>query len=390
MPARTLVIVNAVLHTPRGVIPEGSLVIENGRIAALGRRIHLPTRVEHLDAAGRAVTPGLIDLHFYGCMGAAIQDPDTVVEELIRIARALPRWGTTAFLLSPLCWGREELTRLLKTIAAAMEASPPGAQPLGIHLEGPYLHPAQRGAFNEQTLRLPDLEEVRGWWAAAGRWLRLVTMAPELPGAFVVAEWLRERGVRVSMGHTTASFEMAWAALEGPFRLVTHCYNAMAGFHHRAPGALGAAWLHPRVSVMAIADGIHIHPAAFRLLVRLKGIRRMILTTDAIPATGLPEGIYEWGGQVVRVKGGHATLSDGTLYGSVLTMDQAVRNAMAFAGLPFAQAIRMAAENPARALGVRRKGQLRPGADADLVLWDPDGFPIITFVRGEVVYRREQ
>lgn len=186
------------------------------------------------------------------------------------------------------------------------------------------------------------------------------------------------------------SASVTWSALEGPFRLVTHCDSAMAGFHHRAPRAVGAAWLHPYVLVMAIADGIHIHPVAFRLLVRPKGIRQVVRTTDAIPTTGLPERTYEWAGQVVRVAEGRATLLDGTLYGSVPTLDRAVQNAMAFTRLPFAHVVRMATVNPARALGLRRKGHLRPGADADLVIGDPDGFPWMTFVRGELAYQRDR
>ncbi|MDW8065488.1 MAG: N-acetylglucosamine-6-phosphate deacetylase [Anaerolineae bacterium] len=385
-----LALVNGSLYTPTEFIPRGVLLVEGGKITAVGPagRGAIPRRAERLDLGGRVVTPGLIDLHFYGALGAAITDPGTAAQALHQIAEALPRWGTTAFLISPLRLDRELLPDLLRALRDAMSFPSPGADPLGIHLEGPYLNPSYRGAFDPAVLRWPDLSEAQAWWAAAGPCLRMITIAPELPKALETARWLRRRGVRLSMGHSGASFEEAQSAIRTGFRLVTHCYNAMIGFHHRAPGVVGAAWLNPLVTAMVIADGFHVHPAAFRLLIRVKGIRRVVLTTDAIPALGLGEGVYTFGGQEVLVKGGRAILLDGTLYGSMLTMDRAVHNAMAFAALSFAEALRMATLNPAHALGLQNKGRLAPGADADLVVWGEDGAPQLTMARGGIVWQR--
>lgn len=385
-----LAVVHGFLYTPTESIPDGALLVEGGRIIAVGPvgSIDIPRGAERLDAEGRIITPGLIDLHLYGALGTALTDPMTATEALDRIAAVLPQWGVTAFLISPLQLDREILPDLLRALRAAMDHPPFGAEPLGIHLEGPYLNPSYRGAFEPSALRLPDLVEARGWWAAAGPRLRLITMAPELPGAWAVARWLRQHGVRLSLGHSGATFEQARAAMRAGFRLVTHCYNAMTGFHHRAPGVVGAVWTAPSVTAMVITDGHHVHPVAFRLLVRVKGIRRVILATDAAPTLGLKEGSYTVAGQEVQVREGRAVLADGTLYGSMLTMDQAIRNAMAFADLSFPEAVRMATLNPAQALGLRTKGRLAPGADADIVVWGEDGKPWLTMVRGRIVWRR--
>ncbi|MBE3563867.1 MAG: N-acetylglucosamine-6-phosphate deacetylase [Hydrogenibacillus schlegelii] len=369
--------------------------------------------------------PGMIDLHVHGADGADVMDGTP--EALRTIARALLREGTTAFCATTMSASEERLIRALRNVAAFFDAASasaasanfapdaaevggrtpdagrqadgrrfpsepegdfeaPGAALLGVHLEGPFLHPARAGAQPVEALRAPSLAAFRRLNEAAGGRIRLITLAPELPGALELIPELVREGVVVSVGHTDADYETVAAAADRGARHVTHVFNAMRPLHHRAPGALGAALVDDRLTVELIADGVHVHPALFRLVFRAKGTEQVVLITDGIRAKGRPDGVYELGGREVTVRCGRATLSDGTLAGSVLRMNEALKH-LVNAGIPLAAAVRAATLNPARALGLDgERGALLPGRLADVVLLDASFAVRMVWVRGRLVH----
>jgi N-acetylglucosamine-6-phosphate deacetylase len=262
------------------------------------------------------------------------------------------------------------------------------ARILGVHLEGPYISPHFPGAQPAEHIRPPNLDEFAELMAAGP--LRMITLAPEVAGAEALIRRARRQGVTVVLGHTNASYEECATALEWGVSQATHTYNAMSGLHHRRPGALGAVLSLDTIDAQLIADNIHIHPAGIKILARCKGIDRTILITDAIRAAGLGPGEYEFAGQVVTVKGDECRLPDGTLAGSILTMDRALVNFMSASGLSLAEAWPVASRTPARAIGLAREiGTLAPGYRGDLVLLDERLTVVATVVGGEVVFLRE-
>ncbi len=386
-----LILRNARLITPIAIVDRGTVVIsQDGRIAYAGPAEGAPDSAgDSLNLEGFTLTPGFIDIHTHGGHGVAFGASGDARGEL----RAYSEWaaghGVTAFLCSLAAPDADALFRLVRAYADALDTELPGAQALGIHLEGPFLNPARKGAFPASWLHAPAVDEAERLLRAGRGRIRVVTLAPELPGAMAVAAAFREARVVVAMGHTDADYRAAAEALSGPFSHVTHACNAMRGLHHREPGALGAVLASDRVSAELIADGVHVDPGAMRILLRCLGRRRIILVTDAAPWAGLPDGEYEWLGQSVRVSGGRATLPDGTLAGSTATLDVCIRTAAGQMGIGFADAVRMATLNPAHVLGLhRRTGRLSVGADANLVALDADGNVAMTFVRGKKVYDR--
>jgi N-acetylglucosamine-6-phosphate deacetylase len=323
---------------------------------------------DEVDGAGFLVAPGFVDLQCNGALGI---DLATEPERLWELAAGLPRWGVTAWLPTVVTTPTGIVERALAALAAGPPAGWQGARPLGLHLEGPFLSPDARGAHPIALLREPTLAAVEGWSRAAG--VAVVTMAPDLPGAAQVQAALQERGVIVSLGHTPATAERATAAVDAGARWVTHLFNAMAPMHHRAPGLAGVALSDDRLHVGLIADGVHVHPAAVALAQRALG-PRLTLVTDAVAALGTP-------GQPAE-----ARLADGTLAGSVLALDQAVRNLVAFSGCPPEAALDAAAANPARLLGDPTLGHLAPGARADAVVLTDDLHVVRTYVAGQLVH----
>ncbi|MBE3596904.1 MAG: N-acetylglucosamine-6-phosphate deacetylase [Hydrogenibacillus sp.] len=385
-------------------VPDAGQTISGAALYAAYRRAggaDVDARAEAL-ASGRTViaVPGMIDMHIHGAAGADVMD--ATPEALSQIARTLLAEGTTGFLATTISAPKEQLLRALRNIAAykRMRAQKSGtsdvesdatlgtpeAEILGIHLEGPYLSPARAGAQPREALRPPETAEFQALQAAADGLIRLVTTAPELPGAL---EWIAElaaHGVIVSLGHTDADYETARAAADRGARHVTHVFNAMRGLHHREPGMLGAALVDDRLTVELIADGVHVHPALYRLVHRAKGRDRLLLITDAMRAKRMPDGCYELGGQPVTVRCGRATLADGTLAGSVLTMNEGLKR-LVQAGIPLVDAVRFASTNPARALGLDgHLGALLPGYRADVVLLAPDFQVLAVFRRGRPAY----
>jgi N-acetylglucosamine-6-phosphate deacetylase len=358
--------------TPEGARP-GSVSVEGGRIRALGAPA----------AGGRTaawVAPGFIDLQVNGGFGIDLAgEPERVGE----LARRLPATGVTAFLPTLISAPADQFEAWAERIAAAGAVG--GARVLGLHLEGPFLSPERPGAHDASIIAAADAACFERMLALPA--LRLATLAPERPDALARIARLVARGVVVSLGHTAADLEQMRAGIDAGARLVTHLYNAMTGFSHRAPGALGAALVDPRVALGLIADGVHAHPVAVELAARAAGPGRIALVTDAMAAAGMGPGRAQLAGRTVEVDAVSARLPDGTLAGSILTLDQAVRNAAAWSGLGAEAALRMASEVPARALGLAA-GALAVGAPADLVLLDDDLRIEATYVAGQLVYQR--
>lgn len=318
-----------------------------------------------LDATDCYVIPGLVDLHFHGCRGEDFSDatPDGLQ---VMADYELSR-GVTYICPAGMTLGEDQLMRICRNAAEHRKHAAHGAELVGIHLEGPFLSEAKKGAQNGAYLHAPDAAMLHRLQEAAGGLVKLVTLAPELPGSleFIHAA----EGITVSIGHTTADYETACMALDAGARHVTHLYNAMPPFTHRAPGVIGAAFDRPDTRVELICDGVHIHPSVVRATFRLFGAERVILISDSLRAAGMPDGQYTLGGQDIIVKGNRGTLMDGvTLAGSVTDLMGCLRQAVQF-GIPVADAVRAASYNPAQVLGILdRAGSLEVGKEASLVL----------------------
>jgi N-acetylglucosamine-6-phosphate deacetylase len=382
-----LALVNARLITDDAVV-EGGLVAEGGRIVSVGPGVVAPVGAEVIDVAGRYLAPGFIELHVHGGGGFSLLTEDPA--EVDAYARWITSRGVTSFLIGVAGGEHERTLRALRSSAAFFERPPAGAaEALGYFLEGPFLNPQRKGAFPEPWLRPPDVAQFHQYVAATGGRLRLLTFAPELPGGDALIAAALESGVVPSMGHTDATYEEALHAFETGVRHVTHCFNAMRPFAHRDPGCLGAALTAPGVTCELILDGSHVHPAAAALLVRAKGVDGTVLITDAIPPAGCEGETIEWEGMKARVVGKAAVREDGSIIGSVATTDDLVRNAVAWLPVTLPEALRMVCRNPARVLGLDgRKGSLRAGVDADLVVLDDGLRVVMTLVRGRIVYQR--
>ncbi len=381
----TLQILGANLLTPEATLPNHSLIIENGQIASI---LSAPIELDAptLNARGYTLIPGLIDIHIHGGDGADTMD--ATPEALTTIARFLARHGVTSYLPTTIT-ASAEATRAAIANLRNLPQPKDGAQHLGIHLEGPYLCHEQRGAQPEAHLRNPDPAEYADWFSDS--LVRLITLAPELPGAEELIRRATAAGVEIALGHTAANAETAREAISLGARQATHIFSGMPAFHHRLLNALTTALTDDRLYAQAIVDGIHIHPDVARLLVRAKTPRRLILISDSIRAAGLGDGEYDLGGETVRVQNGITRRAyDGGLAGSTLTLDSALRNVMRFANLTLPEALPMATTVPAEAMGWSgRKGVIRPGADADLVLLDKNFNVCLTLVAGRIVYQTE-
>jgi N-acetylglucosamine-6-phosphate deacetylase len=363
-----------------GRLVAGAVVFAGGKIRELilGESIPAPRLpAEVYDAA--LVTPGLIDLQVNGGLGFDVVDG---AESLRALAAWLPSTGVTSFLPT---WVSSPAQRYAAAGGAFVGArGARGATALGLHFEGPFITPARAGAHSRAAIDAASADLFDD--ALTRGILSLVTLAPERPGALALIARLRSRGVVVSLGHTDASFEELTAGIDAGASLVTHLYNAMSPFQHRAPGAVGAALTDARVVAALIADGVHVHPAAIRLARAAKGPQGLVLVTDAVAAAGLGRGRYTLANATVVSDGTAVRLaSDGaTLAGSVLTLDQAVRNYLRFTGASAEEGLHLATEVPARLLGPAgaAKGRLSPDADADLVLWSAALEVERTFVGG--------
>jgi N-acetylglucosamine-6-phosphate deacetylase len=388
---RTVLTASALL-TPLERISRPVLVIEDGVIAQVTARDHseVPAGAQVRDFPGAVLAPGFIDIHIHGGAGHDVMTANAAALE--EIERFLVKHGVTAYFPTTVTARLDDTYVALDRLAAAIETTSARkrngslrAQPLGIHLEGPFLSHAKRGVHPGEHLLAPSLEVFERLWQSARGKISVMTVAPELPKAeYLIGEAAR-RGVCVSLGHSDSLLAPVEAAIVAGARHATHTFNAMRALDHREPGILGAVLADDRLTADIIADGIHVHPDVVRLFLRAKGAERAVLITDALSATGMGDGRYRLGGFEVEVRGERCE-RDGRLAGSVLTLDRAVRNAMKFTGCELQHAVRMATLNPARVAGFAgRKGQLVEGADADIVVLTPEGQPMQTFVAGSAV-----
>jgi N-acetylglucosamine-6-phosphate deacetylase len=371
------------LLTAAQVIEDGVLLVREGRIAALGPAgtVSPPPEARVVDAQGLILGPGYIDLQINGGFG---KDFTAEPESMYAVAKKLPRFGVTAFLATLITSPYSQVQEALELWSQGAPEGLRGAIPLGYHLEGPMINPQKKGAHNPAFIRLPSPDAIAGWGPESG--VRLVTLAPELPQALEVIRALRQRGVVVSAGHTMATYDQALQAFAAGITCGTHLFNAMPTLDHRLPGIAAALMQQAGVRVGMIADGVHVHPAMIHLAWKARQPEGVMLVTDAIAALGMPPGTYRLGDFNVTVDGLSARLEDGTLAGSLLTMDAAVRNLMAFTGCSLLQAAACAASNPAQVLGLTHTGRLQAGLNADLVLLNPSAQVLATLVQGEVVY----
>jgi N-acetylglucosamine-6-phosphate deacetylase len=359
-------VVHGNLIVDRKVLPDHELVAEGGKIVYVGPKHH--EKPDLVKDEGY-IAPGYVDIHIHGSHGFDVMDGTP--EALQGIAKSLIKYGVTSFLATTLTGDIEHLLKVLQTCKQFARQTSSGAQLVGVHLEGPWINQRYKGAQNEEHIIPPSVADAKRLVEAAGGLLKIVTLAPEHPGSREVIEYLRANGVKASVGHSDAAYESVKEALEHGLSHVTHCYNAMRGFHHREPGVAGAAMYHDELTTELIADGIHVHPVVMSILHRVKSTDRMVLVSDGMRAVGMKDGEYDLGGLRVFMKNGEARLEDGTLAGSTLTLDRAVQNMVQFCNLPIPDAIAMASEIPANVIGLGgRKGCLAVGCDADFLLLD--------------------
>ncbi len=355
---------------------ERDLCIDGGKI--------VDTAEGAVDVSGCYVIPGLTDLHFHGCVGEDFSDGDPA--GLQKMADYELSRGVTQICPAGMTLSEEILTTVCRTAAAHTHSSSRGAELVGVNLEGPFLCMAKKGAQNAAYLHDPDIAMLRRLNGAAQGLVKLVTLAAEQPGAMEFIRAADADGIVVSLGHTTADYDTACAAYDAGARQATHLFNAMPSFTHRAPGVVGAAFDHPDVMVELITDGVHIHPSVVRAVFKLFGRNRVIVISDSLRATGMPDGVYPFGGQEIEVHGNRATIlgAPDTLAGSVSDLMACMTTAVSF-GVPLADAVTAAAVNPAKVLGVYdRVGSLDVGKEANIAILDGDLQLKAVLFRGEL------
>jgi N-acetylglucosamine-6-phosphate deacetylase len=376
--------------TPTAEIPSAGILIRDGVIEAIGPRqgMSLPASAQEIFAVGDTAIPGFVDVHIHGAGGHDVMEGTD--EAMTVVARTLARHGTTSFVATTVTANPDDTCRsvegIARFIARQFNTDAPSAEVLGVHYEGPFLSKARRGVHPSEWLQSPSADLLDRLLQAASGNARILTIAPELLGAAPCIDAAHNAGVVVAMGHTDATYEQARAAMARGVRHAVHVYNAMRPFSHRDSGVIGAVLTSPEVSAELIADSVHVEEAAMRILLQAKGAGGVILISDGLSATGMPDGKYMLGTFEVTVSGGVCRNSEGKLAGSTLTLDRALRNVVAL-GIPLSDAVRMLTANPAKLLGIEfKKGALRTGADADIVLLDQNLQVTNVWTRGIPLY----
>ncbi|WP_243385571.1 N-acetylglucosamine-6-phosphate deacetylase [Bacillus kexueae] len=389
-----IALLHATIYGEKDVIENGFLSIRNGQIEHIGeydsplpfqhgKIVHLPSTYK--------VIPGRIDVHIHGANGADVMD--ATHDALETMATSLPKEGTTSFLATTMTQSTKAIEDAVSNVASYIKKKKnvPQADILGIHLEGPFLNPEKTGAQPSEHLLDPSLSLFDHWQRVADGRIKLVTVAPELRGGLEFIRHLQNNGVVASIGHTNATNEEVTKAIQAGATHVTHLFNGMRGLHHRDPGTAGTALLRDELKVEVIADGIHVHPEMLNLTYQVKSSDKIILITDSMRAKCLRNGTYELGGQTVSVQDGEARLFDGTLAGSVLTMNDAVLNMMKYTECTLEESIVMSSVNPAKQLGLFHQiGSLKEGKDADIVILDEQNDVFMTICKGKIAYQKEE
>jgi N-acetylglucosamine-6-phosphate deacetylase len=383
------VIDRAALLTPFERFAPGRIVIRDDVIEAAGaaKDVAIPNGAAVIDLSNCVIVPGFIDPHIHGSGGADVMEG--TYDALNTVSRAIAASGVTAFLPTTVSAAPERIGAAAETIGALIATRRfDGAQPVGIHLEGPFINPLKRGAHPASHLLAPSAANaalIEKWVRASGRNIRLVTFAPELEGSDAIVRQAEAAGFTLAMGHSDASAQEAAAAVSRGVRYAVHTFNAMRAFTHRDPGIVGAILTDDRVYAEIIADGVHVAPEAVRMLARLKPRDRVLLVTDATAAAGMPDGRYTLGAETVTVADGVCRTMEGQLAGSALRLDTALRNYRQWTGASLEDALLGVTVNPARALGLPDRGVIAPGNRADMVALNPDDTVAATFVGGRKV-----
>jgi N-acetylglucosamine-6-phosphate deacetylase len=377
----SLVIPNCRLYDAPEGAPSSTVLIQDGRIEAVGA----PARAERvLDAGGRMIAPGFIDVHIQGAGGADVLD--AMPEALEKMSRTCARFGVTSFLATTVYKPGQE-NRHLKVAAECVGRDLSGARLLGTHLEGPFIAPQKRGMIQPDCIALPSPAILDDIYTLLGDTLKMMTVAPELPGSAAIIRALVDHGTVASFGHSKATYDETVRGFGMGITHVTHLFNAMVSLHHRDPGPLAAIFEEPDITCQVITDGVHIHPAVLRLAFHALGPERFVTITDGMHAMGLPDGHYVYNKLAYESKDGTARYKDGTLIGTALGLSQMLARLTRFAPCSAGTAIKTVTENAARVLGLEQTtGCIAPGRDADLVILENDLSVHATIVAGQVVY----
>jgi N-acetylglucosamine-6-phosphate deacetylase len=387
-----LALLGGTVVTPDAAVDDGVVLIEDGVIVYAGSRTGAISLIDAtvIDARDKYVLPGFVDTHVHGGHGDDVMRDGA--EGIRRIARSMLRYGTTSFLPTTMSASHQALVNALEDCVAAMTDDEIAADILGVHVEGPYINVAKKGAQSASDIRNPNLEECEDYLRAAGGLIKIMTLAPEIHGGIELVEWLTKRNIIASLGHSDADYKTTLAAIDAGATHATHLFNAMPALHHRQPNLTTASLNEPAIIVEMILDGVHVAPEMARLTASLKGRENLILITDAMAAVGCADGEYTLGDSQVQVKGNRCTLPDGeTIAGSILTMNRALANAVEFTNMNIVDATYAAATLPAKICGAaKRKGSLETGKDADIAMLNKDFSIAMTIKAGSIAFQQSE
>lgn len=390
-----ILIKNVNVLTPYSIIYGGSVAILGEKIIGVYRDSYLNGDVydKVIDGNGEYLSAGFIDIHNHGNFGHDVMEGTT--EALDSMARFHIKNGVLGFLATTMTSSHEDTIKAIKNVAGYIknhntaDTNNPKAHILGLYLEGPYFSMKRKGAQPGQFIKNPCIEEIESFIHASENNVKIIVLAPELPGAKEAITYIKSQGITVSAGHSDATYDEAMLGIENGVTEVTHIYNGMREFSHREPGIIGAALTDERVVCEMICDGIHLSPAAMKIVVKMKDKDRIILISDAMMAAGLKDGVYTLGVQTVYVKDGVARLAEGNLAGSTLTLNRAVYNMVHFCGVKLEDAVRMATLNPAKAIGLdKKKGSIEIGKDADLIMFNRDIKVGLAMIGGKIMFNK--
>ena len=368
---------------PDGIIKPAQIDIIDGVIQQVRHNNFIPA--DEVVADGAIVAPGLIDIFIHGAQGADTMDATDAA--LSTIGQAVLSEGVTSYLATTMTQDEPAVAAAVTT-AGHYQSPTDEAQLLGIHLEGPFVHPDKIGAQDGVAVKLPKVVLFEQWQRLSGQRIKVVTFAPERDGGLALAQHLQATGVVAAIGHSMATMGQTQQAIECGVSLATHLYNAMTGLDHRYPGVVPGVLANPNIMAQLIVDGIHVHPDVVKFTYDIMGPARIILASDAMRGKAMVPGEYDLGGQMVRVSKHEARLvSNGALAGSVLRMDQALRLMMHYTGCNLVEAVQMASANPAKCLGLEHKGVIKVGADADFVVFNDAFMVTMTVCRGHIAFR---